>query len=88
MISVHLQQVVTRLGVPGAFVEQLLEARIIEVDGDIVSERTVERIRVGWALHDEMGVNLEGVEVALHLLERLHDERCALAGDLSRLRGR
>ncbi len=35
----------------------------------------VERLRIYRSLHHDLGVNLEGVEVALHLIERLRAER-------------
>ncbi|MCB9598017.1 MAG: hypothetical protein H6719_35200 [Sandaracinaceae bacterium] len=35
----------------------------------------VERVRVCWTMHDALGVNLAGLEVVLHLLDRLEAER-------------
>ncbi|MEZ4337301.1 MAG: chaperone modulator CbpM [Sandaracinaceae bacterium] len=37
--------------------------------------RAVERIRVCWSMHEDLGVNLAGLEVALHLLDQLEAER-------------
>lgn len=46
----------------------------------------VERVRICWSMHHSLGVNLEGVEVALNLLERWHDERRRTRELLARLR--
>ncbi len=60
--------VASQLGIPVDFVVELCEAGIVVIDGDLVTETIVERVRISWNLHDELGVNLAGVEVALHLL--------------------
>ena len=73
-----LQAVCTRIGVPNTFVAELVEAHIVEIHGDVLTEAVVERIRVSWTLHNELGVNLPGVEVALNLLELVHRERVIL----------
>ena len=39
------------------------------------TESQVERIRLCRTLQDDLGVNLAGVEVAIHLLERMEAER-------------
>lgn len=46
----------------------------------------VDRIRVAHNLMGEMGVNLEGVEVALHMREQIMAMRRELARMMSRLR--
>ncbi len=73
------------LGVPVAFVAELCDAGIVEpadVAGEVVAEAVVERVRVSWTLHDELGVNLAGVEVALNLLEIIaRDRRLLIDGD-------
>jgi DNA-binding transcriptional MerR regulator len=45
----------------------------------------VDRIRVAHNLMGEMGVNLEGVEVALHMREQIMAMRRELARMMSRL---
>jgi DNA-binding transcriptional MerR regulator len=45
----------------------------------------VDRIRVAHNLMGEMGVNLEGVEVALHMREQIMTMRRELARMMSRL---
>ena len=45
---------------------------LVDLDCFYVS---VERVRICWNLHHDMGVNLAGQEVVLHLLERLEQER-------------
>ena len=88
MSRAMVRQIAAYLGVPSPFVEELVEAHIVELDDGVLAERTVERVRVSWCLHDELGVNLAGVEVALHLLDRLHYERRLLRDDLEALRRR
>jgi hypothetical protein len=46
----------------------------------------IDRIRVSWTMYHSLGVNLEGVEVALHLLEGWHGERRKLSQLLQQLR--
>lgn len=47
----------------------------------------LERIRVCRSLHDDLGVNLAGVEVALALMERIGRERRQFHEVLTWLRG-
>lgn len=46
----------------------------------------VHRARVCWSMHHVMGVNLAGLEVVLHLLERWEDERRRMRELVLRLR--
>ncbi len=46
-----------------------------EAPGGLFEAAQVERLRICRTLRHDLGVNLEGVEVALHLLERLQAER-------------
>ena len=46
------------------------------IDNDSLHlEHVVERVRVSWTLRHELGVNLAGIEVALHLLSVIHRDR-------------
>ena len=72
------QQVAALLGVPVGFVAELCESGIVvldDLDEGVVHEAVVERVRVSWTLHDELGVNLAGIEVALNLLEIIERDR-------------
>ena len=48
--------------------------------------RAVERVRVCWSMHEDLGVNLAGLEVALHLLDQLEAERRRVRELLERYR--
>ncbi len=50
--------------------------------------RAVERVRVCWSMHEDLGVNLAGLEVALHLLDQLEEERRRVRELLERYRTR
>lgn len=63
------------LGCPVDFVASLEAERIIAVHDGAYEEATIERVRVCWGLHEDLGVNLPGLDVVLHLLERLEAER-------------
>jgi hypothetical protein len=66
------------LSIPEDFVLELCSAGIVVVDGDVDFEHVVECVRISWTLHDELGVNLAGVEVALHLLSVIRRDRESL----------
>ncbi|RME26509.1 MAG: hypothetical protein D6798_06530, partial [Deltaproteobacteria bacterium] len=70
-----IETIARQLGVPVEFVEELCEAGIVEPDPPPHSERIIERVRVSWTLVHELGVNLAGVEVALHLLSIIERDR-------------
>ncbi len=67
------------LGIPTSFVVELCEVGIVDPSGELLAEATVERVRVSWTLHDELGVNLAGIEVALHLLSVIERDRVHLS---------
>jgi hypothetical protein len=67
-------ELVEALGCDEAFVLRLEREALVVVEGDIYEAFAIERARVCWNLH-QMGVNEAGLEVALHLLETLYDER-------------
>jgi hypothetical protein len=62
------------LGCDEAFVLLLEEEQIVLVEGDVYESVAIERARVCWNLY-EVGVNTEGLEVVVHLLDRLFEER-------------
>lgn len=45
----------------------------------------LDRARLCWTMHHSLGVNMEGVEVVLHLLERWSDERRRVRALLERM---
>ena len=64
------------------------EAIVTAGPGGTYDAATVERIRLCATLQRELGVNLEGVEVALHLMEIIEGERREFAEVLAWLRER
>lgn len=79
MKSSSTRRVAELLAVPG-FVVELCEAGIVAIDTTSLDlEHVVERVRVSWTLHHELGVNLAGVEVALHLLGVIQRDRRQLS---------
>ena len=75
MSQLSIDRVASLLNIPEAFVLDLCEAGIVTIEGDLQLEYVVERVRVSWNLHDELGVNLAGIEVALHLLSVIERDR-------------
>jgi hypothetical protein len=70
------REVVTVLNVEESFVLELESEAIVKADAEGRFDPTaLERIRLCHTLHDELGVNLEGLEVALQLIDRIHAER-------------
>ena len=69
-------QIAELLEVEEGFLVELQRHEIIVAGAD---ERfdlvALERVRVCWTMHESLGVNLPGLEVALNLLERWQDER-------------
>lgn len=64
------------LGVSKEFLLTLEEESVVHADREGLHGRAdLSRIRICWNLHDKMGVNFAGLEVALHLLDRLERER-------------
>jgi hypothetical protein len=70
-----LDEVVRALSIEPSFVLELEREAIVTSHQGRYAVHTVERIRVCWCLHHDLGVNLAGIEVALNLLEKLDDER-------------
>jgi hypothetical protein len=79
-------EIVAGLGCTVEFVALLETERIIVVHGDDLDGTVVERIRVCWGLYEDLGVNVAGLEVVLHLLDRLDEERRLHRDTLRRLR--
>lgn len=80
MKSTSTRRVAELLAVPEGFVVELCEAGIVVIDAEALDlEHVVERVRVSWTLHHELGVNLAGIEVALHLLGVIHRDRRRLS---------
>lgn len=67
-------ELVFALGCDEEFVMLLEQERIVFVENGVYEGIAIERARVCWNLH-EVGVNPEGLEVIVHLLDRLYEER-------------
>ncbi len=89
MSKLSRREIVTLLGVEEDFLVWLESEQIVRCDerGEYSSD-DAERARVGWIIHHELGVNHEGVDVALHLLECMLEERRRYGAVLERLRRR
>ena len=69
-------QIAQLLEIEEGFVVELERHELIVADPDErFDTRSIERVRVCWTMHDHLGVNIAGLEVAIHLLERWQDER-------------
>lgn len=80
-------QVVEKLGVTKSFLALLEREAIVCADAEQRYGTTdLESIRVCWTLHHDLGVNAAGLEVALTLLDRLHEERRRTRAFVERLR--
>ena len=71
----RVSEVIEICNVPREFIDTLERERIIEPvirrKLKVYSLEQVERVRVAHLLIQEMGVNLEGAEVALHMREQM-----------------
>ena len=71
----RVSEVIKISKVPGEFIETLEREHIIEPimrrKLKVYSLDQVDRVRVAHLLIEEMGVNLEGAEVALHMREQM-----------------
>jgi MerR family transcriptional regulator/heat shock protein HspR len=71
----RVSEVIKICKVPGEFIETLEREHIIEPimrrKLKVYSLDQVDRVRVAHLLIEEMGVNLEGAEVALHMREQM-----------------
>ena len=71
----RISEVIKICNVPEEFIDTLEREHIIEPimrrKLKVYSADQVERVRVAYVLIQEMGVNLEGAEVALHMREQM-----------------
>lgn len=83
------REVQTLLNVDETFLLELERESIIHCDAEgAYTEESIERVRVCRTLHDELGVNLAGVDVILHLLETIHAERSQFREVLAYIKSR
>ena len=82
------RDVLSLLDLDEDFLSSLERRSIIDHSGDTYEPVVVERIRVCRTLRYDLGVNLEGIEVALTLLDRIDRERHQFAEALRRVLGR
>jgi DNA-binding transcriptional MerR regulator len=71
----RITEVVEMCGVDRQFVARLEQEQVIEPvvrsDAKYYPREQVERVRIARLLMHDMGVNLEGAEVALHMREQM-----------------
>jgi len=72
---IRITQVIKICGVDQKFVDDLERERIVQPvirrSLKFYAPEQVERVRVAHLLIEEMGVNMEGAEVALHMREQM-----------------
>jgi MerR family transcriptional regulator, heat shock protein HspR len=72
---IRITQVIKICGVDQKFVDDLERERIVQPvirrNLKFYAPEQVERVRVAHLLIEEMGVNMEGAEVALHMREQM-----------------
>ena len=85
-------QIAQVLEIDEEFVVELERHALIESDArGTFDPRALERVRLCWTMRHTLGLNLPGVEVVLHLLERWERDRRrthALLQELLEARGR
>ena len=70
------REVQTLLDVTEGYLLELEREALIRCDDEgCYAESQLERVRLCRTLQDELGINMAGVEVVLHLLERMDAER-------------
>lgn len=73
---IRREEVQVLLCVEDEFLVALEREEIVRSDADGgYSPSMVERIRLCQSLHEELGVNLAGLDVAIRLLDTIHAER-------------
>jgi hypothetical protein len=89
MAKLSRREILTLLGVDEGFLVELEREEIVHCDDQgAFSSREAERVRLGWTMHHDLGLNLEGVDVALRLLDRIYEERRQYRAALERIRAR
>lgn len=64
------------VGVDESFLVELEEEELIASnDEGLFARATIERARVCWSLHHDLGVNLAGLAVCARLMDRMQEER-------------
>jgi hypothetical protein len=72
----------------GFLLELEQESIVVCDDTGCYPEESVEVIRLCRTLRDDLGVNLAGVEVVLHLLERIRAERGQFQDVIAQIKNR
>lgn len=80
--------VIRTLEVDEEFLVELEREQVVAASEQGYAPDAVERIRVCYSLHHDLGVNVPGLAVALSLLDRLDDERRQFREVLDELRRR
>lgn len=81
------ERLVELLEVEEGFVLELEEHAIVSADPrGTYGGADIERVRICWTMHHQLGVNMEGLGVALQLLDRWHRDRESTLALLERLR--
>ena len=84
-----LEQILSLLDLDAGFLRTLEQEGIVVRDASgRYQAATVERIRLCQTLHDDLGVNVAGIEVALNLLNIIDAERRQFADVLKQMRKR
>ena len=82
-------QLQSLLNVDEAFLVQLESESIVTCDTEgCYTEETIERVRLCQTIHDDLGVNMAGIEIILHLLDLIRAERAQFKEVLGWLKGR
>ncbi len=75
------------LQIEEGFLVELERHELVAPDLEGLYDRVaLDRARICWTMHHSLGVNLEGVEVVLDLLERWQDERRRVRALIERMR--
>jgi len=78
MITMSRQEFLVRSGVEGGVLELWLDQRWIIPQDDAFSDADLARAGLIAQLKGDLGVNDEGIDVILHLMDQMHGLRRAL----------
>jgi chaperone modulatory protein CbpM len=78
-MTMNKQEFLIDLGLQAQTLDFYLERRWLVPDGDAFTDMDIARTRLIQDLKMDFGVNDEGVDVVLHLVDQLHGLRRALA---------